>query len=512
MELLTNLALGFSVALTPTTLALAIVGCVLGTIIGALPGLGPSNGVAILIPITFSFGLDATQALVLMTSVYYGAMYGGRISSILLNIPGDEPAMITTLDGYPMAKLGRAADALVLSGVASFVGAALATVGLMLLAPILARIAFLFGPVEYFALYLLAFCTLGGIGSGNQAKAAISICLGLGLAMVGVDNSTGMTRFTGGSLHLFDGIDFLVAIVGLFAVSEVFIFIESHGRESAIGVKLEKITIPFRDIVRTRWSMLRGTGVGFVAGLLPGAGASLGSFLAYMFEKSSAKDKAGFGKGDVRGVAAPEAGNNAAAGGALVPMLTLGVPGSGTTAVLLALLVTLNITPGPLLFTERPEVVWGLIASLLIANVMLLILNVPLVRVFSRILQVPAWILLPGVTMVSFVGIYSLSGSYFDLLLMVAFGALGYFLRKLSIPTVPVILGILLGEHMEVSLRRAMVLSDGDWTYLFSSPIAIGLWIAAVAGFVAPIFLRSYLNPAKLVASSRGDGGRSEGG
>ncbi|MGB0635604.1 MAG: tripartite tricarboxylate transporter permease, partial [Paracoccaceae bacterium] len=227
--------------------------------------------------------------------------------------------------------------------------------------------------------------------------------------------------------------------------------------------------------------------------LLPGAGASLGSFLAYMAEKSMAKDKNKFGKGDVRGIAAPEAGNNAAAGGALVPMLTLGVPGSGTTAVLLALLMTLNITPGPLLFTERPEVVWGLISALLIANVVLLILNVPLVKVFSRILQVPPSVLLPAVTMISFVGIYSLSGSYFDLLLMIGFGILGYILRKVDVPAVPVILGILLGGHMEVSLRRAMVLSDGDWTYLVSSPISIGLWVAAIVGFIAPIFLRGFL-------------------
>ena len=363
----------------------------------------------------------------------------------------------------------------------------------MLLAPILARVAFLFGPAEYFALYLLAFCTLGGIGSQNQAKAAISVCLGLGFAMIGVDNSTGMTRFTGGNLHLFDGIDFLVAIVGLFAVTEVFVFIESHGKNSTIGVKLARVTIPLKDIIFTRWTIIRGTLVGFVAGLLPGAGASLGSFLAYMSEKAIARDKSLFGKGDPRGVAAPEAGNNAAAGGALVPMLTLGVPGSGTTAVLLALLMTLNITPGPLLFTERPDVVWGLIATLLIANFVLLILNIPLVKIFAQILQVPPSVLLPGVTMVSFVGIFSLSGSHFDLLLMIGFGILGFVLRKLNIPVVPVILGILLGEHMEVSLRRAMVLSDGNWTYLFSSNIAIGLWTAAIIGFLAPIFLRPYL-------------------
>jgi len=493
MELLDNLALGFSIALSPWTLALAIGGAFVGTIIGALPGLGPANGVAILIPLAFTFGLDATAALVLLTSVYYGAMYGGRISSILLNIPGDEPAMMTTLDGYPMAKQGRAGDALVISGVASFVGAFLATVGLMLLAPLLARVAYLFGPAEYFALYLLAFCTLGGLASKNQAKAALASCLGLAFAVVGMDHTTGMPRFTFGNLHLMDGVDFLVAIVGLFAIAEVFFFIESHGKDSAIGVKLGKVTIPFRDILDSGWTMLRSTVIGFIAGILPGAGASLGSFLAYIAEKGISRDKDSFGKGNPRGVAAPEAGNNAAAGGALVPMLTLGVPGSGTTAVLLALLMTLNITPGPMLFAERPDVVWGLIAALFIANLVLLVMNVPLVKIFVRILAVPSWILLPGVTMVSFVGIYSLSGSYFDLVMMVGFGVLGYFLRKLDIPTVPVILGILLGSSMEENLRRAMVISDGDWTFLFSTPIAIGLWVAAILGFVAPMFMRGLL-------------------
>ena len=500
MELFSNLAIGFSIALSPFTLMLAVIGCFIGTIIGALPGLGPSNGVAILIPITFTMGLDATSALVLMTSVYYGAMYGGRISSILLNIPGDEPALMTTLDGYPMAKAGRAGDALVLSGVASFVGAFLATIGLMLLAPVLARVAFLFGPAEYFALYLLAFATLGGLASNNQAKAAIASCIGLGIAMIGVDNNSGLPRLTGGNLHLYDGVNFLVAIVGIFAIAEVFFFIESHGKNTSIGVKLEKVTIPFKDIYDTRWTMLRSSVVGFFAGVLPGAGASLGSFLAYTTEKAIAGEKGGFGTGVPKGVAAPEAGNNAAAGGALVPMLTLGVPGSGTTAVLLALLMTLNITPGPTLFAERPEVVWGLIASLLIANFVLLAMNVPMVKVFVKILQVPPWVLLPGVTMVSFVGIYSLSGSYFDLLLMVAFGALGYVLRKLDVPTVPIILGILLGGHMEDSLRRAMVLSGGDWTFLFSSPIAIGLWVVAVLGFVAPMFLRNLLRKPQRVS------------
>ena len=497
MDLLANLSQGFAVALTWSTLLLAVSGCFAGTIIGSLPGLGPSNGVAILIPLAFSLGLDATEVLVLMTSVYYGAMYGGRISSILLNIPGDEPALMTTLDGYPMAKQGRAADALVLSGVSSFVGAFLATIGLMLLAPLLANVAYLFGPSEYFALYLLAFCTLGGLASKNQIKAALASAVGLGIAMIGLDNQTGLPRLTFGELALMDGVDFLVAIVGLFAVSEIFIFIESHGKNTAIGVKLDKITIPVKDIVNSGFTMLRGTLIGFFAGILPGAGASLGSFLAYMGEKTVAKDGDTFGTGNPKGVAAPEAGNNAAAGGALVPMLTLGVPGSGTTAVLLAVLLTLNITPGPLLFEERPEVVWGLIASLLIANVVLLIMNVPMVRLFVKVLSVPPHVLLPGIAMVAFGGIYSLSGSSHDLVLMIIFGLVGYFCRKLGVPTVPIILGILLGNNMEDNLRRAMIISGGDWTYLFSSGIAIGLWVAAIGGFVAPLFLRNLLKKPK---------------
>lgn len=283
-------------------------------------------------------------------------------------------------------------------------------------------------------------------------------------------------------------------------MTEVFVFIESHGRGSSIGIKIEKVTVPVRELVSGIGTMTRSTAIGFVAGVLPGAGASLGSFLAYMSEKSYLGRNSGFGTGAPKGIMAPEAGNNAAAGGALVPMLTLGVPGSGTTAVLLALLMTLNITPGPTLFTNRPDVVWGLIASLLIANFVLLALNVPLVKIFVKVLSVPAWVLLPGVMMISFVGIYSLSGSYFDLLLMIAFGMVGWVFRKLDVPTVPIILGILLGNHMEDALRRAMVLSDGDAMYLFSSPIAVGLWIFAVVGFVAPMFMRRVIRKPQAIS------------
>ncbi|MFT7180761.1 MAG: putative tricarboxylic transport membrane protein, partial [Planctomycetota bacterium] len=486
-----SLSDGFLVALTFENLLLALMGCFLGTVMGALPGLGPSNGVAILIPLAFTLGLGPTPSLILLTSVYYGAMYGGRISSILLNIPGDEPAMMTCLDGYPMAQAGRAGEALALSGIASFVGAFFATWGLVFLAPQLVKVALLFGPAEYFALFALAFATLGGISATNQGKSAFAAALGLGLAMIGVDTQTGVPRFTFGEVHLYDGIDFLVAIVGLFALSEVFVFLENRDANAAPKPKIVigRITPSFAMIRQCTPTMLRSTVLGFLAGVLPGAGASLGSFISYSMEKRLVDRDGTFGKGDPRGVAAPEAGNNAAAGGALVPMLALGVPGSGTTAVLLAVLLSLNITPGPLLFSQNPDVVWGLIAALFIANFMLLIMNIPMVGLFSRLLLVPPRILMPVVAMISFVGIYGISGSSFDLMVMVGFGVMGWALRKLDVPLVPVILGTLLGNAMEVNMRRAVTIADGEYGVLIGSPLAIGLWTVAFVGFVLPIIV-----------------------
>ncbi len=507
MEALTSLAHGFSVALTFQNLGLALIGCFMGTIIGALPGLGPSNGVAILIPLAFTLGLPATPALILLTSVYYGAMYGGRISSILLNIPGDEPALMTTLDGYPMARKGQAGEALALSGIASFVGSFFATWGLVFLAPLLVKLALLFGPAEYFALYTLAFATLGGIASRNQAKAAIAAAIGLGIAMIGVDHQTGVPRLSFGNVYLYDGINFLVAIVGLFAISEVFLFLEhkGEGETNSSKIKLGRVTVPLAMLKQCWGTMARSTGLGFLAGVLPGAGASLGSFIAYTFEKRLSDKHGTFGKGDPRGVAAPEAGNNAAAGGALVPMLALGVPGSGTTAVLLAMLLALNVTPGPLLFQSNPDVVWGLIAALFMANFMLLLINIPMVSLFVRVLLIPPRFLMPAVAMISFVGIYGVSGSTFDLMVMVAFGVLGYVLRKLDVPLVPVILGVLLGNEMEKNLRRALTISDGDLSILWGSPLAIGLWTFAIVGFLAPLIVGRYLRP-KIADEPLGEG------
>ncbi|HSP58210.1 MAG TPA: tripartite tricarboxylate transporter permease [Halomonas sp.] len=497
METLAYLAQGFAVALEPQHLFLALLGCALGTLIGALPGLGPVNGVALMIPLTFNFGLSATAALILLVSVYYGCMYGGRISSILLNIPGDEPAMMTTLDGYPMAQQGRGGEALGLTGVASFVGALVATIGLTLFAPLLVEFAIRFGPAEYFALFVLAFATIGGVTGGSLLKSFIGACLGLLLGTVGIDSVSSVPRYTFGWYELYDGIDFIVALVGLFAISECLVFLEDPRQGSRPTMLLGSAMPGVRTSWQCRGTIARGSLLGFIAGVLPGAGAALGSFLAYTLERRWLGRRGNFGTGDPRGVAAPEAGNNAAAGGALIPMLSLGIPGSGTTAILLALLLSMNITPGPLLFDEQPELVWGLVAALFIGNLMLLVLNIPLVGLFARVLRAPGWFLMPMVVMVAFVGVYSLSNSAFDLYLMLAFGVLGYVLRKLEIPTVPVVLGLLLGGQMEYNLRRAMSISDGDWSIIWNSGISVGIYLFAftliVAGLIYSWVIRGRL-------------------
>jgi len=484
METLSLLGQGFVIALSPLNIGLLLMGCFVGTLLGALPGLGPVNGVAVLIPLTFAFGFDPTSSMILLCAVYFGCMYGGRISSILLNIPGDEPAIMTTLDGYPMAVQGQAANALAISGVASFIGATIAVIGLSLFAPILARAAIHFGPADYFALYILAFATIGGIAGVDPRKTLLSAMIGLVLATVGLDPISGVPRYTFESFHLYDGVEPIVALVGLFAISEILMLLEKTLKDRPKAIPVGSWLPQWGAIWRTRWAMLRGSGVGFVAGVLPGAGASLGSFMAYVAEKQTSNKKGTFGKGDPRGVAAPEAGNNAASGGALIPMLSLGVPGSGTTAVLLAMLVSLNVQPGPLLFERQPDLVWGLVASLYMANITLLILNLPMIGIFTRLMMTPTWALMPIVAAVTFVGVYSISNSVFDLEMMVFFGVLGYLLRKLDVSLVPLVLGLLLGGDMERNLRRAMSISDGDWSILIASPISIGLYILT-AGFLA---------------------------
>ncbi|MEJ6393519.1 tripartite tricarboxylate transporter permease [Gymnodinialimonas sp. 2305UL16-5] len=489
METLTSLGLGFSVALQPLHLALLLFGCFAGTLIGAMPGLGPVNGVAILIPLTFAFGFDATASLILLSAVYFGCMYGGRISSILLNIPGDEPAVMTTLDGYPMAQQGQAANALAISGVASFMGATVAIIGLTLFAPLLARAAIYFGPADYFALYVMAFATIGGLAGVDPRKTLLSALIGLMIATIGLDPATGIPRYTAGSFHLYDGIDPIVALVGLFAISELMVLLERALRDRESAIRLTTWIPEVRVIVSTAWATIRGAIVGFVAGVLPGAGASLGAVMSYSIEKQVSNRDGTFGKGDPKGVAAPEAGNNSASAGALIPMLSLGVPGSGTTAVMLAMLISLNVQPGPLLFERQPDLVWGLVASLYMANVMLLILNLPLIGLFTRLMAIPTWALIPLVVAISFIGVYSIGNSTFDLYVMIGFGVLGYVLRKLDITLVPLVLGLLLGADMENNLRRALSISGGDYGVLISSWISVALYLATVSFLALSVWL-----------------------
>ena len=490
METLQHLATGFGVALSATNLMVAAIGALVGTIVGMLPGLGPINGVAILMPLAFALKLPPETALILLAAVYMGCEFGGRISAILINVPGDAGAIMTTLDGYPMARQGLGGVALSISAWSSFVGSFIATVGIVLFAPLLARWALAFGPAEYFALMCFAFACITGLMGDAPVKAALAAVIGLSLSTVGLDSNSGVYRFTGGDVHLSDGIQFIVLVIGLFSISEILLMLEQHHSASGMIRETGRAMFNLKEAMHTWWSTLRSSVVGFVIGVLPGAGATIASAMTYTMEKRLAGPDAKFGEGNIRGVAAPEAANNASATGSFVPMLTLGVPGSGTTAVMMGALALYNITPGPALFTQQPELVWGLIASFFVANVILLILNIPLAGVFARMLATPAWLLVPAILSVSAVGVYSVHATTFDLTLMSVFGVVGYLLRKQGVPMAPLILGFVLGNMMEQNLRRALSITNGELGILWESPIAIGLWVLSVLMLVVPGLLR----------------------
>lgn len=498
MEILSSLATGFSVALTPTHLFLIFLGTLLGTLFGALPGLGPINGVAILLPICYTLGLPVESSLIMLAGIYYGAEFGGRISSILLNVPGDAGAVFTCLDGYPMAQKGLAGPALALSGVASFVGATIAIVGLTFFAPLLAKVAIYFGPSEYFVLMIFAFATISALMGTNPVKSLIGLTVGLIVGVVGVDSTTGVLRFTFGEAELYDGFEFLIVIVGFFAVSEIMLMLEHHSSDDFEMPKITRIYITLKELLTCKWTMLRSSAIGFLVGVLPGTGASIASAVSYTIaQKISDKDKT-FGTGDMRGLAAPESANNACSGGALIPMLTLGVPGSGTTAVLLGALMLYNINPGPMLFVEQPLLVWGLIASMYIGNIMLLIMNFPMVRVFTKILQIPYWLLVPSVIVLAFVGVYSVNMSTYALFLTIILGILGYFLRKLHYPMAPVILGFVLGKIMEDNLRRAFAMSGGEVGIFFQGSVNWILWSLTIFILFVPMLAKMIVRRYQL--------------
>ncbi|BFO11139.1 tripartite tricarboxylate transporter permease [Serratia rubidaea] len=499
------LSQGFEVALIPQNLVIALIGCFVGTIVGLLPGLGPINGVAILLPLAFALKLPAESALILLATVYIGCEYGGRISSILLNVPGDAAAIMTALDGYPMAQQGRAGVALSISAVSSFIGSIIAIGGIILFAPLLARWSLAFGPAEYFALMIFAIACLGSMMSQNPLKSLLAALIGLGLATVGVDANTGVYRFTFDSVHLSDGIQFIVVVIGLFSVSEILLMLESTGAGQKLVRKTGRLLFNRKEAKECAGPALRSSVVGFFVGILPGAGATIASALTYMTEKKISGNSDSFGKGDIRGVAAPEAANNASACGSFIPMLTLGVPGSGTTAVMMGALTLYNITPGPAMFTEQPDIVWGLIAALLIANVMLLIMNIPLIGLFTRMLTIPLWFLVPAIAAVSAVGVYAVHSTTFDLMLMVGLGVFGYILRKMHFPMSPLILGFVLGELLEQNLRRALSISNGEYGILWGSGIAQSLLVLAVAVLVVPPVLRTIRKRRQTVETAKAE-------
>jgi putative tricarboxylic transport membrane protein len=481
-----HLAQGFGVALRPLNVGFALGGVFVGTMVGMLPGIGPINAIAILIPVIFVAGIPPESALILLAGIYYGSQYGNSISTILLNVPGTTSAVVTAIDGYPLTRQGRAGPALATAAVASFVGGTLSIFGLVLFAPLLASWALRFGPAEYFALMVFAFAALSSFSGGHLGKAFVATGFGLLLASVGMDPNSSVPRFTFGELRLFDGLDFVVVTIGLFAVSEVLLLLEATRRGEEVRAAVGRVMLTAKELASTAWSMLRGSLVGFLVGVLPGAGGTIGSFVAYGLEQRVSDREGTFGKGDLRGVASPEAASNSAATGALIPLLTLGIPGSATTAVLLGALMGLNVTPGPLLLERSPEVFWGLAASMYLGNLFLLLLNLPLVGVFVKVLSLPRWFLIPGVAGMSFVAVYAVNFSTFDLYLMAGFGVLGYLMRKVGIPLAPVILGLVLGPLMERNLRRALALSGGDWSVLVSSPLAAAIWVVAAGVLVVP--------------------------
>ncbi|MEM7490073.1 MAG: tripartite tricarboxylate transporter permease [Pseudomonadota bacterium] len=487
---LTGLSQGFAVALTPFNLMLVLVGCFAGTLIGALPGIGPINGVAILLPIAYGLGFPAESALILLAGIYYGAEYGGRISSILLNVPGDASAVMTTLDGNPMAKRGEAGRALSLSAVCSFIGGTFAVILMSLFGPLLASYAVTFSPSDYVALMVFAFASLASLVGANPVKTLLAALIGLMLAAIGIDANTGVMRYTFGIPDLLAGIDFLIIVIGLFGMAELIHLVEQQvtGKLKAIGV--DKSFVSRADMLQVKWTVLRSSVIGFFIGTLPGTGASVASAVAYGTEKRLADDDSRFGQGDARGLAAPESANNAAAGGAMVPMLTLGIPGSGTTAILLGALLLFNVQPGPTLFTQRPEIAWGLIASMYIGNLALLVINLPLVGFFARMLTIPQQYLTPLIAVLAFIGVYSVVSNPHDLYMIIGLGVFGWILRKLDFSLAPVILGFVLGSLFEDNLRRALSISAGDWSILITSPDSVVLYVLAVVVVAAPVILR----------------------
>ncbi|WPK12143.1 tripartite tricarboxylate transporter permease [Lysinibacillus louembei] len=487
---------GFAIAFQWHNILFALVGVVIGTAVGVLPGIGPMSGVALLIPVTATLtaGMPlesaAASSIILLAGVYYGAMYGGSTTSILLNTPGESSSVVTALDGYQMAQQGRAGSALSIAAIGSFVAGIVALLGLVILAQPLSKVALKFGPAEYFSLMLLGLAAVSGLAGKSMTKALIMTVAGLMLGTIGIDAVSGIARFTFNQPVLFGGLEFLTIAVGLFALGEVIKTVLEKDTADEPVAKINRVLPTKQDLKESAMPITRGSLLGFFIGVLPGAGATLASFFSYITEKKVSKNPDSFGKGNIAGVAGPESANNAASGGAMIPLLTLGIPGSGTTAILMGALIMYNVQPGPLLFEDHPNVAWGLIASMFIGNLMLLVLNMPLIRVFAKIIQTPKKYLLPIIVAISFFGVYAVQYTTFDLYLLLGCGVLGYILSKHDYPVAPLVLALVLGPMIENNMRRALTISNGDWSIFVTKPLSLVFLIVAILWLAVPLLLK----------------------
>jgi putative tricarboxylic transport membrane protein len=488
MDVVSGLLQGFAVALQPTNLLWCLLGVMLGTVVGVMPGLGPPATIAMLLPLTFL--MSPAAGMIMLAGIYYGAKYGGSTTSILLNVPGESASVVTCLDGYQMARKGRAGPALGIAAIASFIAGTVGVLGLMLVAPPLAKMALAFSSPEYFGLMALGLAMVVLLAGRSLVKALLAMLLGLWIAGIGTDLFSTTERFVFGQLELLSGVDFIVVAIGVFALGEVLACMEPRRDAHALPVPrgLRNLLPTKQDLKDSRFAFANGSILGFLIGVLPGAGSTIASFISYGVEKAVSRRPEQFGNGVVEGVAAPEAANNSETGGALVPMLTLGIPGSSTTAILLAALVLWGFKPGPLFIPENPALFWGLVASMYVGNLMLLVLNLPLVPAFAQVLRTPAYILYPVILGISIVGVYSASGSMLDLFMLVGFGLLGYLMRKLDYPAAPLILGLVLGGAMERALRQSLMMSEGSLSILVTRPISAVMLSLALLILLIPLF------------------------
>ena len=494
LDALASLGHGFSLAMLPENLLFAFVGALLGTLVGVLPGLGPATTIAILLPITYHAG-SPLGAIIMLASIYYGAMYGGSTTSILLNTPGESATIVTALEGNRMARSGRGGAALATAAIGSFVAGVIGTAGVAFLAPVVVDMALLFGPAEYFALMVLAFVMVSAVLGSSSVRGLTSLFLGLAVGIVGVDLQTGQARFTFGLVEMLDGVDVILVAVGLFAVGETLYIVARRyaGRDEVVSLR-GSLYLTAEEWGRSWKAWIRGALIGFPIGAMPAGGAEIPTFLSYALEKKLSRHKEEFGTtGAIEGVAGPEAANNASAAGVLVPMLTLGLPTSATAAIMLSAFQSYGIQPGPLLLDTQPALVWGLIASLYVANVLLVVLNLPLVGLWVRILKIPAPQLYAGILVFATVGTYGISQSPIDLVLLYILGGIGFLMRRFDFPTAPVVIGMILGPMAETEFRRAMTISNGDWTVLFIHPLSAALLALAFAALFGPRLYRLIL-------------------